>query len=227
MRYGKFTPVFFDIETTRTTDQETITAVGASVRPPAQMSKPETIAKWEKEKKPGAIAKALDATALNGSYGRVGAIGIDCGKRSLLTFKGRGEADLLEEFGERLEGIWEGKENPRLVGFNILGFDIPFLRKRYAINNLVVPAALRVDCRPWSLEVCDVMVRWDPQKYIKQDELARILGLKVQPSCPSSEIPKKILNGEWADVEEHLDADLDNLLAIFTSLGVSGFLDTE
>lgn len=67
--------LFLDIETLPADRHDVRNYIAATVKPPGNISKAETIAKWEAESKPGAIAEAIDKTSFDGAFGRVCCIG--------------------------------------------------------------------------------------------------------------------------------------------------------
>ena len=232
MQFGRYEPVFLDIETYATEDPVTLKVISESVQHPKSMKKAETIAKWEAESKPAAVASAINRTALDGTYGRVGAVAVKlAGQLTVLHDEQYDEAALLSRLAVVLEscseagGFFASSTGWALVGFNVLGFDLPFLVKRYVVNGLEVPQVLRVDTKPWSKQVVDVMLRWDSGKYIGQSELARVLGIEVPLTLPGEKIPAAIATGEWEQVIEHVRADVEVLEALHGRLGACGMLD--
>ena len=69
------------------------------------------------------------------------------------------EKALLIKLKSRLDH--ETMVNGTLVGHNILWFDIPFLAKRFVVNNIEVPRILSVGgMKPWDMNVQDTLVMW-------------------------------------------------------------------
>lgn len=66
------------------------------------------------------------------------------------------------------------------AGFNILNFDLPFIRRRCIVNGIKFPFYDRKDkWKPWTIQTYDAMVDWGCGVYgdrIKLDDLARGLG---------------------------------------------------
>ena len=53
------------------------------------------------------------------------------------------------------------KENFILAGFNIKGFDIPYMIKRFIINNIKLPHLLQLrGKKPWDVKMLDVCEDW-------------------------------------------------------------------
>lgn len=94
--------IFLDIETAPTEDAETIAAIRAGIRPPANYKKPETIAAWREAEGEAAALEAIGRTALDGGAGQVIAIGVarddDAPPLVLTRRPDQGEAELLRCF---------------------------------------------------------------------------------------------------------------------------------
>lgn len=78
-----------------------------------------------------------------------------------------------------LESFWSmATDCDRLVGYNVLGFDLPVIFVRSLIMG--VPASKRIDLRPWGTDVIDLMERrFTKSKAMKLKDLARVLGIPV------------------------------------------------
>lgn len=67
------------------------------------------------------------------------------------------ESSLLNEFKTFIDSL----TTYNLAGFNIKGFDIPFLCKRYLINRILLPTALQIKGKkPWEMKFNDLMDDW-------------------------------------------------------------------
>jgi len=148
---------------------------------------------WKREtavaKYPEANAKAwqdyVGKAALHPLTGRVVAIGlmtpqqdkpdiIDCDFWGGNEMDGH-ERDGLIDFWQEVEDALEN--HMALVGFNICGFDLPFLIRRSWLLGLCVPMGLRKG-RYWSDAVIDLMDRWGfGRDMVKLDALAKAFGL--------------------------------------------------
>ena len=69
------TYLYLDIETIPAQSQAAKDRIAATIKPPAQMKKAETIAAWEKEGKEQAVQEAIDKTSFDGGLGHVCCIG--------------------------------------------------------------------------------------------------------------------------------------------------------
>lgn len=72
------------------------------------------------------------------------------------------------------------RENYIFAGFNILGFDLPFIRRRCILNCVTFPFYDRSNkWSPWKIRTFDAMVDWSgtSRDTISLDTLARALGV--------------------------------------------------
>ena len=67
--------LYLDLETIPAQNDDAKSRIASTVRPPAQMKKPETIKAWEQNDKAAAVEEAIAKTSFNGAYGHVCCIG--------------------------------------------------------------------------------------------------------------------------------------------------------
>jgi len=151
-----------------------------------------------------------ERAAIQPEFGRIVCITVgrlqheDTGPQfTLQSYCGTDEAGLLAAFAEVL-----GHKNyfpkwaprvpsvfpyPKIVGHNILGFDIPYLCKRYLLNRLRLPAALNVGGeKPWNLwHMADTLAYWKFTDFRGSAPLELLTALFGIPS------PKTALGGEY------------------------------
>ncbi len=104
----------------------------------------------------------------------------------------------------QLEGIMNKLKGYNLCGWNIKGFDVPFLCKRYVINGKSLPAMINnVGKKPWDVNDLDLMEIWKfssfQGKSASLDLVTAVLGI------PS---PKGDMNGSMvgkAFYEGHIE----------------------
>jgi len=176
-----------DIETLPSDDDAVRAELAATILPPGNMSKAETIAAWTVEKKPALIDEAVLKTSFDAAYGRILCIGWavdDTEPQSII-----GSEDIvLHGFMDALRAAQEytiksGKINADVVfiGHNVAGFDLRFLFQRCVINAVKPPLSLLTAMRakPWDRCVFDTMTQWQPDrdKRISLDKLCRALGV--------------------------------------------------
>lgn len=68
-----------------------------------------------------------------------------------------------------------------VVGHNVAGFDLPFLKHRSIVLGIKPPVALyrAMQAKPWGTEIADTMLMWSPDrdKRVSMDKLCRVLGI--------------------------------------------------
>ncbi len=212
----------FDLETTPTDDPTQIEEISASVKPPSTMSKPETIAKWVENDKPGAVADAIAKTSLDGTYGRICCIGRAWGDAKASARCSSDEAGLIAEFFDEVSSAVRSAKVPlRLIGHNIIGFDLPFLWKRAVLQGIKPPACIDFRAKPWGDSVCDTMLMWDndKQKRISLDRLCRVLGVPTSKSdMDGSKVAEYFRNGRFEEIASYCADDVAATRACFNRL---------
>ena len=178
--------LFTDIESVPCADEELIDMLTEGIKHPANMSKQETIAKWEAEEKPLVIAETISKTALDGAYGRICCIGYAFGDGKVTTQCGRDEKRILTQyFADVVENCKDVGHSsmslrPTMIGHGVVGFDMKFMWKRAIINGIKPPRIIDWNSKPWGEYVYDTMVQWDsdPSKRISLHKLCKILGIE-------------------------------------------------
>ena len=148
--------VFIDIETCPTTDPDIIREIEAGVTPPGNISKAETIAAWERDKKPAAVAEAINRTALDASMGgTIIAIGIAVDDYDPIILDREpsddSDADLLRTAFSHINDILTDaapisptdgerlfKPEPFFIGHNV-SFDLGFIWRRAVMTGVPIP----------------------------------------------------------------------------------------
>ncbi|WP_185982560.1 hypothetical protein [Aureimonas mangrovi] len=187
------THIFFDIETLPTANPDVIADIEASVRPPATMKKAETIARWEAEERPAAVAEAVAKTALDGGYGLVASIAWAIGGGPVVAATSAGQHGYDEAveraliaglFGELDRLREEFKVTPTLVGHCISSFDILFLWRRALVLGITPPHWWPVHAAPWKTD--DVQDRAQCLTSTGSSTRSTITGLVGPASYPRS-----------------------------------------
>jgi uncharacterized protein YprB with RNaseH-like and TPR domain len=173
--------ILFDIETGPLPEKEL-----AAVMPPFDPSEVKTGNIKDPEKIAAKIAEAevnhkrnfIENAALDPLTGRVVAIGLlHHSTREFVVIGHDDEARTLAEFWSVCRA--EIVNGTRLVGFNILQFDLPFLLRRSWKHRVPVPLGLRRG-RYWSDELSDLRELWqlgDRQARGSLDCIAKHLGV--------------------------------------------------
>ena len=162
-------------------------------------------------------AKIVSKAALNALTGRVVAIGIKTAD---------GEKILSGNEAEILRGFWEiFMMTPcAFVGWNINGFDVPFMVRRSWANGVIVPNIY--NGRYLDKRFIDLMEVFGCGEYgykAKLDDVANFLGVqgKYDGDCTGEEFAEKFLSGDdvaRAQAEEYLKCDIRATWAIAEKL---------
>ena len=168
-----------DIETVQRDDDLARQFVADGIKPSANMSKPETLAEWHATRRPALVEEALAKGdgALSPVTGKIVCIGLVSDTHEQV-FCSDDEHEVI-----RLSYEWISTlgEPITLVGHNLIGFDLPYLRCRSIVHGLraPLPVAKAWRAKPWSEEVGDTMTLWNPDrdKRVSLDKLCRLLGI--------------------------------------------------
>jgi hypothetical protein len=157
--------LYLDIETLPTDRADVREYIAASVTHPGNISKAETIAKWNEESRPAAVEEAVAKTGLDGSFGRVCVIGWALGDSGVTAIHSADDEPLiLQEFAHWLDGIPLTEQYTTcVIGHNVSVFDLRFLTQRFIVNGVKPPLVIQraAQAKPWEAEkVFDTMVQW-------------------------------------------------------------------
>ena len=236
--------IFLDIETAPTNRPEIIREIEQGISPPGNISKAETIAAWERDKKPAAIDEAVNRTALDaGMGGQIIAVGIanddhdpvildrepsDDSDAALLRTAFAYINDMLMDAapisptdGERLF-----KPDPYFIGHNI-AFDLGFLWRRAVMTGVPIPFALPApsDIRHGKNCFCTMQAWAGYGNRISLSRLARALHI---PDPKAGEVNGANAWQFWRDgdldaVHKYCQADVMTARRIyFLMLGAAG-----
>lgn len=170
--------VYLDIETIPTTDAEVIRELKSTIAPPGNIKKQESIDAWMKENAESAANDLVAKTSFDGMYGRIACIAWAFGDGEIQsTSKDDSEADALR----LLYSTISVNDTLTVVGHNVAGFDLPFLKHRSIILGIKPPPAIRraMNAKPWSEFIADTMLMWSDNrdKRASMDKLCRVLGI--------------------------------------------------
>ena len=167
----------------------------------------------------------LDSLALDAKTGQVLVVGLLEGKDETFRALEGDEKTILQE----VWAIWSDYKNRPFVGFNILGFDLPFMIRRSYLNGIAVPPAFFQFSRYKTPDVIDVMKfwsLWSPEERISLDNFSKFtsVGEKSGSGAEFAELYRTDRNKAM----EYLKNDLGLTAAIFKSVlaGDSGKMKT-
>ncbi len=206
--------VYFDCETTITNQDWAIEKLIESINPPANYKNPEAIEKWWATQGETKKAEAIARTALDTSLARIICIGFAIDDEPTRTLVGE-EAQVLNAFFEALQS----ERYARLVGHNILGFDIPLIYHRAVINCIVPHKAFHMGYKPWTDDAYDTAKQWAGHRdYISLDKLCRLLGIPGKGDLTGADVPNLYAAGEIDKIATYCADDVERTRAIYRRL---------
>lgn len=209
------TLLFLDIETIPAQTERAKDRIAATVKPPAQMKKAETIAAWEKDGKEQAIFEAVDKTSFDGGLGHVCCIGwaIDneeVESESCLTVEE--EAKRIAVFFNAVGNEIPTYGNVTVVGHYISGFDIRFLTQRAIVLGVKLPNWWPAEAKPWGNEIFDTMIKWAGAKgTISLDNLCFALGIEGKGDVDGSMVAQMFKDGKHEKIAQYCRDDVERV----------------
>jgi hypothetical protein len=127
----------------------------------------------------GPLQSSEGDSLLSAETARVVAIGYyDPATKNILICYDADEAAMLRQFWAAFGSLQS--RGAKFLGFNILGFDLPFLMRRSWHHGVAVPKTLMSGGRYWSDTFVDLMIAWrcgGYKDFISLDSLAKFLGV--------------------------------------------------
>lgn len=177
------TTITIDIETDYTRDPAVCELLWKKVLPPSNYKSEEAIEKWWREKGSDQKVEAQRKTALEPLWGSIRMIGYQVGDQEPAVLMGD-ERDILERFFELMTILFypeKLKTPPVIIGHNVKGFDLTFIRKRAIVLGIKMPGWMGCYYTRYNEDVFDTQVEWSGQfaygaaGYVKLDYLAMAL----------------------------------------------------
>lgn len=212
--------LYLDIETIPSQSPEVYAAIAATISPPGNYKKPETIAEWAKNEKPALVKEAIAKTSFDGSVGHVCAIGWAWNDDSAIVQsveKVEDEASAIRSVLESLDRHVNGRRYsaPTIVGHNVVNFDIRFLWQRAIVLGIRMPGWFPRDPKPWGNEAFDTMTAFAGSRgTISMDRLCQALGMAVKGEIDGSKIGDLWAAGEHEKIAEYCRSDVERTRAI-------------
>lgn len=219
--------LYLDIETLPSQSPEVHARIAETITPPGNISKAETIAQWESEKKPALVKEAIAKTALDGSVGHVCCIG-------WAWDDGQAVSQWIERIADEkaaLASVWESLEQrlvdvpwrqPVVVGHNVINFDIRFLWQRAIILGIRMPTWFPRDPKPWGNDVFDTMTAFAGQRgTIGLERLSLALGMDGKGDVDGSMIGDLWAKGEFEKITSYCRADVERTRQIHRRMQIA------
>jgi hypothetical protein len=208
----------FDLETLPANDPQIIADIHATIKPPGNLKKAETIEAWWKDEGDKAKADAVSKTALDGTFGRICCIGFAFNDEPAQSLIGGDEGYLISTFFAKVKDAARVKthqtsvmEQVTVIGHNITGFDLRFLWQRAVIHNIPRLNVFPWKAKPWDDRIIDTMLMWnsDNQKRISLDKLCKALGVNTSKGdLDGSKIAQVWADGRQEDIARYCEADV-------------------
>lgn len=206
--------LYFDIETIPCQDAGHLEKLRGDVKAPGNIKKPESIEKWLDENRDAAAADAMAKTSFDGGRGHVCAIGMAAGDAPVWVEY----ADTLERERAVIAAFFDCVDHRTiLVGHNITGFDLWFLRQRAIVLGVPMPPsnAFPRDPKPWDRNVVDTMHAWaGARDTVSLDNLCGILGIPGKDGFDGSMVADAWANGEHDTIREYCADDVNRVREI-------------
>ena len=200
--------IYIDLETIPT--QLPLADELIDVKPPGNITKAETLAKWEEETRPEKEAEAKSKLALDGLSNHIIAFGvaIDNYKPTvLMPNKIEDEADCINEALTHIKNMC-GDFGNIWIGHNIINFDLSVIKKRCIILGIKPPLKIPFDSKPWDDAVYDTMLKWDAKNYTSQDKICKALGIECKSEMDGSMVYDYWRQGKRDEIREYCAEDV-------------------
>ena len=209
-RYAQQRFVYFDLETIPSQDEAYHAEVATNVTAPATYKKPESIEKWLEENRDEAAAEKVAKTSFDGGRGHICTISWAKNDSKIYVAHAETVAEeraVIEAFFNDLDDY----HSETLVGHNITGFDLGFLRKRAVVLGIKLPpnASLPRDPKPWDKNVHDTMTMWAGGRgTVSMDELCKVLGIGGKEGFDGSMVAEAWANGQHEIIADYCKDDV-------------------
>lgn len=236
--------LYLDIESIPSQHPDALALVRASIKPPATLKKPESIAAWWASEADAAAQDAWRKQSLDGgTQGEIVSVAVTDGDgREWVRCRavGESEAALLQEFIDTVEG-WTRDECHKLaatcnassafpldshvVTAHNAAFDVPFLWRRMAVSGLRIPRWLPPpSARPGRGPVCTMLLWAGYGGRISLDSLCRALGLPSpkEGGMDGAKVFDAWQAGQHADIAAYNLKDAQAVAAVWHRLQMSG-----
>lgn len=221
--------LYLDIETIPSQDPDVHARIAETVTCPRNITKADSIAAWEADKKPALVKEAIAKTSFDGAVGHICCIGWAIDGRvptSFIAKDVRAEAKILSAFFAEAQRIIAGDAtfytSPTIVGHNVVDFDIRFIWQRAIVLGVRVPSWFPRDPKPWGNETFDTMTAFaGSHNRISMDNLCRALGIDDKGDVDGSMVAGMWERGDNEAIAEYCRADVERTRAIHRKMMVA------
>lgn len=214
--------VFLDIETLPVQCPERRAKLIAEAKPPANMSKPETIAKWREENADAIIAKTSFDPAAGHICSIAWAVGDGEVKNATMHDGLSAERPIIQRFFNELPQTGMC----RFIGHYISGFDLRFIMCRAIVLGVKVPVLWPRDPKPWDQQVFDTMTAWAGAKgTISLDRLCETLGIESpKGELTGAGVAQAWQDGRFDEIAQYNRRDVEAVREVFRKFEAVGLV---
>ncbi|HHL71911.1 MAG TPA: hypothetical protein ENJ29_05295 [Bacteroidetes bacterium] len=224
--------IYLDIETIPGQNPDIRKEVADAITHPGSMKKPETIERWEIEKKPQAIEDAWRKTSFDGAQGEIVVIGWaidDAPPQVAMRDVGGDERLMLATFFESVAAYLKDRRPIEWIGHRVREFDLRFIFQRAVILGVQPPFRLPHDARPGSEWVYDTMTSWAGWGgRVSLDRLCKALDIPTKGTelggeeIDGSKVWDFVQAGRIRDVATYCMGDVDRVRAVYRRMTFQG-----
>ena len=206
--------VFLDLETIPTQREDVRKYIASKVTHPGNISKAETIAKWNEESRPAAVQEAIEKTSLDGAFGQIVCAGLAIDDADPVVISNMDEREVLFGLNAALSTAIRQNDvlSTTIVGHNVSAFDLRFLLQRYMVNQIRPHAVIvrSAQAKPWeSDKVFDTMVQFaGPGNRISMDKLCLAFGLPGKGDITGADVWPMAQAGRLEEVAAYCADDV-------------------
>lgn len=206
-----------DVETIPTQNKAFID--GITVKCPGNISKADSIKKWEETVKPGLIDNAYRKTSLDSTKGELIVIGWAINDEpSQSVYRDYRDPEQTEY--SLLQGFYDAVYTQLTAGFHsqvlwighyILGFDLPFIRHRSIINKCKSSLRIPYNAKPWAENIFDTKAQWKAASSASSSliDICQAIGIPAKQDMHGSEVWDYAQRGEIVRIADYCRSDVD------------------
>ena len=210
--------IIFDIETAPIENIRDFISVGS---PPSNYKSPDAIGRWEA----AAADEQANEGALDPDLCRIVAIGFQSNEEDeptvLLAKDPAGERNALREFWDRIRSRYVGKHH-RLIGFNVLNFDLPIMLRRSLYLEVEAPKIQIDRFRHPDVDDLAQLLNFNGlflKRGRSKEFYCRRFGIALTDTISGKDIPGLAAAGEWDQIHSHCYLDIQAEAALAERLG--------
>lgn len=201
--------IVIDIETCASPDAA---AFLDPVRAPSTYKDPEKIKAYVKDK----FAERVETAGLEPDLCEIVAVGWMCDGDDVASVYTRAES--TDEWS-LVEDIWEAIGTRAIVGFNVLGFDLPVLIRRSQLLGVKYPDLNLDRYRTPHVDLLEKLTFNGKLTYRSLGFYLRRFGLPHDDTVTGADIAGLVAEGRWEAVGAHCRADVQGTAALARRLG--------